>query len=1216
MPEILPDKPIKAPAWLIKLCTAIWNRRGTLFGTILGGIVLNIAGGLLLTSPSSWQTLPLAWLFVGWHWAISFGVLVGLAVLVWLSGLIARRGAPLSERDLQQHYLQQLFITTTQVTLKGVPQGPELIAPSIDLAEVFIEPVFYPARPLVDYPLAEHELAPYQASLADQKIYSSEAERILDDARKNWLSLSQEKKGERAALADVWTHLNEKRVAVIQGYPGMGKSTLLERLTLHFALRGLNKADPEMSQQEQLIPTCLPILLRLGEYANAYTKEPGLTLDAYLKGLLESQQLPGLTASLQRTLHNGAGLVMLDGLDEVSEPVMREQVQEQINTFIHQHISNRFLITSRVAGYNQEAFTAYPHFTLVELDEKQITAFLPRWCRANIRKEHQENTPEASVEREVNQRVSELQTAFAESPDMHELARNPLLLTLLLVMQQNSIVLPRQRAELYDVVTRTLLEQRNRAKRLPIVPEAQAIQRLGPLAFRMQEENNGLMRRHKVEEELVQTIQQEGGSNAEACVEMAHFLQQIRERGGLFVSRVGDDFGFMHHTFQEYFAARYILNQIMSEPGTWIEQLVTRASHLDDHWREPYLLAVAYQTNSGRDKKVADKLLQALLTQETHGSFEQKLHNTLLAATALHEAKEPEIRADLREQIVQELLICYEQAQYARDFSAREQIETHIQQWLLALPKEPHRRTPLLAVLTRTLGSPQHLALQRATLTLLAMIAQQLELCSEAVFETLIPPLLALTSLPAVGPYRPDPDLATSPDLDIIDLALAALLFLGKRGPSGLYLEEIRRYFEEQPVQLRLLARCSLTYNTLITPTMVPQASDNYRRYETALGDWARLRNLDRGQITGQNIATCQAIYQRLFACAEKVNYPASLHLLAMLQRTTAQDIQVWPAYLLEQLNTGSYIDYQEAARLWHTLFPIQPLLNQVLNHYTTTPLPRQRYAERMLASLTSYVKDMRDLADFRFLNAWIDIRYLNGLSDVRYVRYLSGLSDLASSSSIRDMSYTRYLRYLQYLNYQIYLTDSRYVSAPRLSGDLSNMRYLGDLTSTSDMSYFIYLRALKNGLLKQDTVAQAQKSIATTEGQQKRDLFAILQGRLLAFQIDKQRGQEVEEETQLLAETALEELAKMDTDEEVCEAALDVLRALPARTAPEIALLQQIANTNQDGQIQRACVIALQRAQPLDEAARGALEQVLTSPVQMLREMAQAVIKRKGTEP
>ena len=118
MPEILPDKPIKAPDWLVKFCIGIWNIRKTLFGTILGGIALSVLSGLLLTNLSSWQTLPLAWFFMGWHFVIFLGILAGLGLLVMLSGLIARRGAPLSERDLRRHYLKQVSITTALITLK------------------------------------------------------------------------------------------------------------------------------------------------------------------------------------------------------------------------------------------------------------------------------------------------------------------------------------------------------------------------------------------------------------------------------------------------------------------------------------------------------------------------------------------------------------------------------------------------------------------------------------------------------------------------------------------------------------------------------------------------------------------------------------------------------------------------------------------------------------------------------------------------------------------------------------------------------------------------------------------------------------------------------------------------------------------------------------------------------------------------------------------
>lgn len=127
---------------------------------------------------------------------------------------------------------------------------------------------------------------------------------------------------------------------------------------------------------------------------------------------------------------------------------MREQVQDAIRTFIQEHRDqpgNRFLITSRVAGYDQSAFPDYLHYTIAELSDDQIDYFLPRWCRATLRRDRatpaiQEQVDESDVE--VERKVKDLKDAIEGNQRVRELAENPLLLTLLVVMQQNSIVLP------------------------------------------------------------------------------------------------------------------------------------------------------------------------------------------------------------------------------------------------------------------------------------------------------------------------------------------------------------------------------------------------------------------------------------------------------------------------------------------------------------------------------------------------------------------------------------------------------------------------------------------------------------------------------------------------------------------------------------------------------------------------------------------------------
>ena len=582
-----------------------------------------------------------------------------------------------------------------------------------------------------------------------------------------------------------------------------------------------------------------------------------------------------------------------------------------------------------------------------------------------------------------------LREAIEDNQGVRELAENPLLLTLLAVMQQNSIELPRRRVELYDVVTRTLLENRNIARGLPAIPEAQAIQRLGPLALQMQETRNSFARTSDVLASLKQTIKE--GTDEEKEREAQEFLRRVRERGGLFVLRTGDYFGFFHRTFQEYFAARQVLNAIKRDPVNEITTLVNKARQSDDLWREPFLLAVAYQ--SGEDETVARRIMEALLTTPQGADAASQAHDLLLAAECLLEAKPLTIGSALEQRIARSLLQTYEQAQQERQFETCEEIENLIQRWLLGLSKEAYRPAVVI-VLNEAISDMQNTSRQRSTLTLLTMIAQQLTTCPPIVFDTLIPPLLALAGLPAVGAYEPAATLTASSNLDVVDLALAALSFMDRRGPAGLFLAEVRQHFETHPQHLRLLARYSLESGTLLTLAVVPLAEDNYQRYESAIGRWIQLRDKHRtGAVTEREIAECLSIHQELLACAEAVSYPAATHFLNMLHVTAEHPDQpwqqLWRQYLAGRMAAAKYIDYQEAALLWMTLFPgqqeLQTLASSLAADYKQNGNPVQRYAQRILVIVVNDPRYLRGLRGMRGLRGLRGLRYLRDLRDLRY---------------------------------------------------------------------------------------------------------------------------------------------------------------------------------------------------------------------------------------
>ncbi|RLI84279.1 MAG: hypothetical protein DRP01_08220, partial [Archaeoglobales archaeon] len=109
---------------------------------------------------------------------------------------------------------------------------------------------------------------------------------------------------------------------IVLGDPGLGKTTLLRMLA--YLNRDL---------------ALIPIYVRISEYSE---KRNGLF--EYIK----SQRFGKL---YEWALKGGKALVLLDGLDEVIDTAVRMRVAEDVRDFVSTFPSNRFVITSRIVGY-------------------------------------------------------------------------------------------------------------------------------------------------------------------------------------------------------------------------------------------------------------------------------------------------------------------------------------------------------------------------------------------------------------------------------------------------------------------------------------------------------------------------------------------------------------------------------------------------------------------------------------------------------------------------------------------------------------------------------------------------------------------------------------------------------------------------------------------------------------------------------------------------
>ncbi|MEO0375340.1 MAG: tetratricopeptide repeat protein, partial [Cyanobacteria bacterium P01_A01_bin.17] len=430
---------------------------------------------------------------------------------------------------------------------------------------------------------------------------------------------------EKVDLADVVR--GPYACSVILGAPGAGKTTLLKHLALQFAKALRDKQDIVQggTKQETLGQTLWPIYLRIADYAEWLESYPELSILDYLKRFycswedyFESDDASALVILLQKRMERGECLILLDGLDEVFDQESRRKIVGCINRFAEEFSHNKLIVTSRIAGYQEVKLASrFTEFTITDMTEDQVSEFLHRWCRAVEQGQKSEATPEQQ-ERAGDQQAEQILSDIQRNEGVRRLTANPLLLTILALIHRNGERLPERRVKLYELAVQTLTADWQLGKKLPnvqkvLLPEGEVVELLAPLAYWMHEEKpSGQVTHAEVIEQLAPRLAElrgEAPDSPEILAAVEEFLRRVRETTGLFVERAPDVYGFMHLTFEEYFAARDIADKDLSEI------LETIQRHWGEpRWTEPTLLALGYYGSYSprRMNRLVERLFESL----------------------------------------------------------------------------------------------------------------------------------------------------------------------------------------------------------------------------------------------------------------------------------------------------------------------------------------------------------------------------------------------------------------------------------------------------------------------------------------------------------------------------------------------------------------------------------------------------------------------------
>jgi len=460
--------------------------------------------------------------------------------------------------------------------------------------------------------------------------------------RERWGRSIPARKSIAAAL-----YQRDQRAFVILGDPGSGKSTLLHFLALVHACgteTAARRLEIDAAEADRL-----PIFVPLAAFDDMLRETPGLTLLEFLPRYYDRRRgLPGLGPLFQHALETGRALVLLDGLDEVLNAGTRSYVAQQAGALIGEWSPRgvRFAVSSRFVGYREAPVPgSLPTLSVLDFGEQEIEVFVHRWSHAyETWAAAGEATPEAlrrarDLERDVLDDVR-------SNDSVRRLAANPLMLTLLALLRRQQVGrLPHRRVQLYEAYVSTMLDnwlearsQGAREKSVVALDRHQAENVLIPMALWLQQEKpSGTAGGAELESALTAICLREKGFARESATvpqlrdaeeNARRFLREMREMTGLLVARGHDAFGFLHLTFQEYFAGRGLA--LMGAEERWS----ALQPHLHDpRWREPILLCAGrLGVVENRRKEVTDFVRRILSSPDP---TEPDLHRNLLLALAI-----------------------------------------------------------------------------------------------------------------------------------------------------------------------------------------------------------------------------------------------------------------------------------------------------------------------------------------------------------------------------------------------------------------------------------------------------------------------------------------------------------------------------------------------------------------------------------------------------
>ncbi len=368
--------------------------------------------------------------------------------------------------------------------------------------------------------------------------------------------------GEKVSASKLLLMLQLRRVVLIGG-PGQGKSTLGQFIAQIHRAHLLQKHDQLVSD-----PNALPAMIRvpfrviLKDYAQWISETQGShALERYVAELVTEKAARVITSEqLQAILKSNPCLLILDGLDEVTDEVLRTEMLQLVSSFVARaetlKANLQIMATSRKNNYTDQFDPViYLHFSLVTMDRTKVLDYTDKWIKAKALDGAKAQFLRSSIKDCI------------EDSHFSPLMNTPLQVTIFILIILNGGTPPRQREELFNEYLEVIYK-RERAKSKTIIQTEKRLlfglhQYMGYVLHRRAAESKDLRSRMKLDEfasEVFRYLRHQDPISVESELEKTadKLIKEAHDRLVLLVEVETGYFGFELRSIQEFFAAAYL----------------------------------------------------------------------------------------------------------------------------------------------------------------------------------------------------------------------------------------------------------------------------------------------------------------------------------------------------------------------------------------------------------------------------------------------------------------------------------------------------------------------------------------------------------------------------------------------------------------------------------------------------------------------------------